>query len=675
MVNAFSRLGASFVIISLMGWFVSPYTRTIPLALAEKSISPINDSDTTSSLIQLPPNDPLIPYVEQYLVGKITSIEGQILQSSSGEKAKLESEKTFLELQIAIEQYDPDVIAAAKKLLSEKNNEANEIDRAVQEARTHLGKLEKTAKNAQALLVEVKAYIQILDQKNTNPAASSETERIISGIQRQIANQDYHEKYIPLRLNELQRQYDDIIRQINETNVNPMMHGRQKSAIIANLQKAIYPINDEKISLQLAQQKYRALKNGANEEDLYRLGLTDEQIAHFISIQQGNTQASVRQDQTIKQKIMEYKGAILGQAIPGALSSLNKQDLALSRSKSAAFEQRAAIPFATKNIVIEEKEIYGLSKRPANNDGKTQASSLPGGITYKAVIYRPSPEIVEKLRMALKDELQKQKMPLKNNEKIEKNNQDEMIKTLLDYITNKNPQENAKKIADMLKNNQDAKLFEKITVEGITSSENDQQKSYWERTVEQVILGNYSDEFTALGFAAEITVSLIGIDIPMDVRDLVYDVQHWQWSKNHAFNTALDAVAFLPVVGAIKKAKKIPDILESIAKLEKHLPNNIPSKTEGVYIYYNRKLGAHYVGQSGDISKRLQQHINAGNLDPEDLKEVEVIAIAGGKVKREIAEQFIIKYEYGGISDELANKINPLGEQRMDFMPKVPESK
>lgn len=676
MVKLLSRLGAWFVIAAILSPIVLSYSR-VPSALAERSISPITEpSATTSSLIQISAKDPLLSFAEQYLIEEIDRLTAKLGQSSGAEKNQLETDKTFLELQIAIEQYDPGVIKAAKILQEEAGREHRSIDQAVTEARTALENLERTSRTIHELCQRIQDAFLDLERQIASPSSTkSSTELMLLGVKKQIIWSDLHEKHLPKKLEDLQKQQDALLKRIGETNANRYMHGRQKSAIIAGIQREYYSLQNQKYSLMLALQKYDALKKGANEEELYRLGLSDGQIAHLIAIQQGNTQASLRQDQAAKQKIAAYKGAVLGQATPGALSKLNKNELAGARTSSAAFSQRTTIPFTTKNVFIEEKEIYGLSKRPSNHNGTAQTSSLPGSISYKAVIYRPSPVLVEKLRTALTKELQNQQSGQTTAQKGEKP-EDEIIKTLLDYLSQKNPQENAKKLENLLKNCPES-LFQEVEV---TGNLNDQSspKSYWQKTAEQVIYGHYSEEFTGLGFAAEIAVSVVGIDIPMDIRDLVYDVQHWQWSKDHALNTALDAVAFVPVVGVVKKGKKIPQALERVAQFSKNLPGNTATKTEGVYVYYNRKLDAHYVGQSDDIARRLDQHIRAGNLDPNDAKKADIISVLGGKTRREIVEQFVIKYEFDNILRKdggLANKINPLGETRIDFMPRLPESK
>ena len=71
-----------------------------------------------------------------------------------------------------------------------------------------------------------------------------------------------------------------------------------------------------------------------------------------------------------------------------------------------------------------------------------------------------------------------------------------------------------------------------------------------EEVLLQVLGGNYYDNVTMGGTAAQIGLGLSGLDLPMDLRDLSYDLGHLRttpWSQ-----TAVDVLALLPVVGALK---------------------------------------------------------------------------------------------------------------------------
>ena len=77
-------------------------------------------------------------------------------------------------------------------------------------------------------------------------------------------------------------------------------------------------------------------------------------------------------------------------------------------------------------------------------------------------------------------------------------------------------------------------------------------KSYWEKSWNQFIYGNYTQDVTLLGTAGQIASGFFGIDVFMDARDIIYDVSHWEPTWGHVGQTIIDVVAFFPVVGSVK---------------------------------------------------------------------------------------------------------------------------
>jgi hypothetical protein len=86
--------------------------------------------------------------------------------------------------------------------------------------------------------------------------------------------------------------------------------------------------------------------------------------------------------------------------------------------------------------------------------------------------------------------------------------------------------------------------------------------------------------------------------------------------------------------------------------------------TEGIYDF-TAASGRIYVGQSGDIAARLEQHLATGKLLPGTT--VRTMEVLGGKTAREVAEQLRIT-ELGGIRN-LENLRNPIGPARQHLMP------
>jgi RHS repeat-associated protein len=91
---------------------------------------------------------------------------------------------------------------------------------------------------------------------------------------------------------------------------------------------------------------------------------------------------------------------------------------------------------------------------------------------------------------------------------------------------------------------------------------------------------------------------------------------------------------------------------------------------EGIYEFVDTS-GKKYVGQSGNIAKRLQDHVRSGKLDPSQVKNVKVKEVLGGKTKREIAEQKRINEitnNVGAKSPKVSNQKNPIGPKRQHLL-------
>ena len=85
---------------------------------------------------------------------------------------------------------------------------------------------------------------------------------------------------------------------------------------------------------------------------------------------------------------------------------------------------------------------------------------------------------------------------------------------------------------------------------------------------------------------------------------------------------------------------------------------------EGIY-EFTAASGKTYVGQSGNIAVRLEQHIASGKLLPGT--SARITEVMGGKTAREIAEQLRIN-RLGGIK-YLENIRNPIGPTRQYLLP------
>lgn len=77
------------------------------------------------------------------------------------------------------------------------------------------------------------------------------------------------------------------------------------------------------------------------------------------------------------------------------------------------------------------------------------------------------------------------------------------------------------------------------------------KKGFWEKTWNQIILGDFSDDATWLGSAVSIAAAFLGVDAPMDVRDFTANVSKGEWGW-----AVVNAISLIPIVGIFGKSGK-----------------------------------------------------------------------------------------------------------------------
>jgi len=91
--------------------------------------------------------------------------------------------------------------------------------------------------------------------------------------------------------------------------------------------------------------------------------------------------------------------------------------------------------------------------------------------------------------------------------------------------------------------------------------------------------------------------------------------------------------------------------------------------SEGIY-EFTASSERQYVGQSGNMPNRINQHLSTGKLLQRDISTVRTTEVLGGKTQREVAEQLRIN-ELGGVRN-LENTRNPIGPNRQHLLPPKP---
>ena len=91
-----------------------------------------------------------------------------------------------------------------------------------------------------------------------------------------------------------------------------------------------------------------------------------------------------------------------------------------------------------------------------------------------------------------------------------------------------------------------------------------EEKSYLDKTIEMVLLGEFSDEVTGVGLGINLLLSAFGLDLLMDIRDLIACFTKNFKPKELSWWLTLGGtvVAFLPLVGMLKYADEAGDVLK-----------------------------------------------------------------------------------------------------------------
>ena len=141
--------------------------------------------------------------------------------------------------------------------------------------------------------------------------------------------------------------------------------------------------------------------------------------------------------------------------------------------------------------------------------------------------------------------------------------------------------------------------------------------NYLEKSLKQVIKGSYAgDETNLLGTLGEIGVGCIPVVGQVaDIREIVYDVQNWEWKWSNVGDLVLDAVGFVPAIGhGIKALNKVPykEIGNGIKTGIKKIPNVLESAKNGIKKLTEKSIKKDAQKVSEETSKEfLQKGANA----------------------------------------------------------------
>lgn len=143
---------------------------------------------------------------------------------------------------------------------------------------------------------------------------------------------------------------------------------------------------------------------------------------------------------------------------------------------------------------------------------------------------------------------------------------------------------------------------------------------YIKKSGKKLLFGDYnSDDNTALAMSGEIAASVAGVDAPLDIRDLSYDISHWGKGDYFLVKLGVDAIGVIPVVGALKHIKHADDfklaakrvsgffnsITETGKEFEKIISNTVKVTDNGAEVTGTLKRVAGYCKKTDTINQDL----------------------------------------------------------------------
>jgi hypothetical protein len=182
------------------------------------------------------------------------------------------------------------------------------------------------------------------------------------------------------------------------------------------------------------------------------------------------------------------------------------------------------------------------------------------------------------------------------------------------------------------------------------------------KALRQVALGNYAGETTPLGTALQILAGLAGVDAPADVRDLFYDLTHWENTTEHKWQVALDLVAVLPLIGAVKNARQAGELAQSVLSYGDEISgvlNALPSGAdEAAGLIGGLAKNSDEVGELAQGVIRYGDEVEgaAGDILPRATKALRKIAADEPWLPANWKEQLEEGWAAGAYEDEVAAK-------------------
>ena len=136
---------------------------------------------------------------------------------------------------------------------------------------------------------------------------------------------------------------------------------------------------------------------------------------------------------------------------------------------------------------------------------------------------------------------------------------------------------------------------------------------YFGKSLEQVVMGNFTTDVTLLGTVSQVLLGLSGLDLPCDLRDIIADVKHCsEGEKGAAAMLVLDLVAVVPGIGAIKYADEAGTVVKGIGKNIGDIAGEVKNGEKLLKSTGEAKAVQEELEQAGKALKKVGKEEDAG---------------------------------------------------------------
>lgn len=160
-----------------------------------------------------------------------------------------------------------------------------------------------------------------------------------------------------------------------------------------------------------------------------------------------------------------------------------------------------------------------------------------------------------------------------------------------------------------------------------------EERGYWERTANHALKGDFTEDVTLAGIGINMVLGFFNADLPMDVRDIAatFTVNFAPGEFSWWVTAFTNIVALVPAIGV---AKYLDDIAAWAKNMWKGFTKNLDTFVD-VYKHSDGFLDGIGAGlkavwrNQDEVTKLLEETLEAGQKRLDDLKELEKLADSG----------------------------------------------